>query len=522
VRLATFATPEEVVVFDLFRVPPEVLRPLFGEAGPVLVGHNLKFDLAFLLALGLWEGTGKRLWDTGLTHQVLTASSRMPALKDLVPGLDKTLQASDWGGELTEAQVQYAALDAWATLSLYRGQREEARRLGVSRVVALENRALPAVAWMEAVGVPFDPALWEKAAKEADKEADKEAERKKESLLESLPKRVEWDSPAQVLAYLKAEGLPVEDTREETLAAYRDHPIVAALLAYREASKRVSTYGQDWVRKWVKGGRLYPSWKQIGAETGRMACSSPNLQQVPRDPALRRAFRPGPGRVLIKADYSQIELRLAAAIAKDRRMLEAFTKGEDLHRLTASLVLGKPPEAVSKEDRQLAKALNFGLIYGLGAEGLRKHARAGYGLELTPEEAQRFRAAFFRAYPGLRAWHSRIPKGAVEVRTLLGRRRVTERYTEKLNTPVQGSGADGLKAALVLLWEERAKVPARTFPVLAVHDEVVVEAPEEAALGARAWLEEAMRRGMGAVLKEVPVEVEAGVYLDWGITPWGE
>jgi DNA polymerase-1 len=201
-------------------------------------------------------------------------------------------------------------------------------------------------------------------------------------------------------------------------------------------------------------------------------------------------------------------------------MMEAFTKGEDLHRLTASLVLGRSLEAVSKEDRQLAKALNFGLIYGLGAEGLRKHARVGYGLELTPEEAQRFRSAFFKAYPGLKAWHSRTPEGAVEVRTLLGRRRVTERFTEKLNTPVQGSGADGLKAALALLWEERSKAPGNTFPILAVHDEVVVEAPEEAALEAKAWLEEAMRRGMGEVLEGVPVVVEAEVYRDWGVTPW--
>jgi DNA polymerase-1 len=315
-RLASFATEKGAVVFDLLKLPPVVLRPLFGEEGPVLVGHNLRFDLGFLLALGVWEGSGTRLWDTALTHQVITASSRMPALKDLVAGLDKTLQASDWGGELTEDQLRYAAKDAWAVLSLYREQQREARKLDLLPVVILENTALPAVAWMEVEGVPFDTALWEETAREA--------ERERQRRLEALPFGVNWDSSAQVLRYLRAEGLPIEDTREETLAAYQDRPLVAQLLAFREASRRVSAFGRDWL-KWVKGGRVYPSWKQIGAETGRMACARPNLQQVPRDPALRQAFRPGPGRVLVKADYSQIELRLAAAIAKDRRMMEAFT-----------------------------------------------------------------------------------------------------------------------------------------------------------------------------------------------------
>ncbi|WP_295432985.1 bifunctional 3'-5' exonuclease/DNA polymerase [Thermus sp.] len=513
IRLLTLATEEGAITFDLFRVPQalEALKPLLASPrGPVLVGHNLKFDLGFLLKAGL-EVEGGRLWDTGLVHQVLNAEARMPSLKELVPELDKTLQTSDWAGPLSQEQLAYAALDALVLHGLYQEQHKKVNQRSLGKVVAIEHRALPAIAWMELSGAPFDPALWE--------EAVAEGEGSLRSIQEALPKGVNWNSPQQVLRYLRELGLNLPNTTEETLAQHQDHPLVAALLRYREAAKRLSTYGEKWA-EYVHPttGRIHPSWQQVGAETGRMACRKPNLQNIPRDQALRRAFRAPQGRVLVKADFSQIELRIAAAIAREERMLRAFEEGQDLHTLTASLVLGKDPKEVTKEDRQLAKALNFGLLYGLGAEGLRKYALAGYGLRLGLEEAQRLREAFFRTYPALRRWHLSQPEGEVEVRTLTGRRRVTDRFTEKLNTPVQGTGADGLKLALALLWERRHQV-RDTFPVLAVHDEVVVEAPEGAAHAAQDWLVQAMREGMAEVVGEVPIEVEVGVYRDWGVTP---
>lgn len=512
VRLLSLATPQgEVFLLDVYSVPLATLEALFGEEGPILVGHNLKFDLDFLLAGGLWRGSGRRLFDTGLAHQVLHAAPRMPGLGELAPWLDKSLQRSDWRGFLSKEQIAYAARDALAPLHLYPRYMADLHGAGLLRVMDLELRALPAIAWMEVSGVPFDPALWEEAAAEA--------EREREELLNRLPFGLNWNSQPQVLRYLRAEGLDLPDTREETLAQHRHHPLVELLLQYRGVSKRLSTYGRDWTGfLHPRTGRLHPSWQQIGAETGRMACRKPNLQQVPREPALRRSFRPREGRVLIKADFSQIELRIAAQVAGERRMLQAFREGLDLHALTAAKVLGKPLEAITKADRQLAKALNFGLLYGLGAEGLRKYALTAYGVSLTIEEAQRLRAAFFRAYPGLKRWHLSQTEGEVEVRTLAGRRRTTARYTEKLNTPVQGTGADGLKLALAFLWERRQEV-RDTFPIVVVHDEIVVEAPEEGAQAALGWLVRAMREGMEMVLPEVPVEVEGGVYLDWGVSP---
>lgn len=511
VRLLSLAAPEgETYLIDLFRVDPRALLPLFGAEGPVLVGHNLRFDLAFLARLGLELPSGHRLHDTALTHQVIHHQARMPALSDLVPGLDKTHQTSDWSGPLTEAQLAYAAEDARVLLPLYDQQQAEVQQSGLSRVLEIEHRALPAIAWMGLMGVPFDPKRWLEVAK-AEEARAKEA-------LQKLDWRTNWDSPKQVLEALRRAGIELSDTREETLSRYRTHPTVAALLAYREHKKRLSTYGGSWLEYLhPTTGRIHPSWRQIGAASGRMACSSPNLQQVPREAAYRACFRAPEGRVLLKADYSQIELRLAAQIAGEKRMIEAFQRGEDLHTLTARLVTGKAEP--SREDRQLAKALNFGLLYGMGAEGLRVYARTNYGLELSPQEAEALREAFFRAYPGLRAWHRRQPEGETEARTLSGRRRVTDRYTEKLNTPVQGSGADGLKLAMTLLYESRREAPG-CFPVLAVHDEIVIEAPAEGINAAYSWVTRSMREGMGAFLTKVPVLVEAGVYEDWGVTEW--
>ncbi len=250
------------------------------------MGHNLKFDLLFLLRAGVWREAALGSGTQGLAHQVLHFQARMPALKDLVHGLDKSLQTSDWSGPLSEEQVLYAAVDAFVPTLLYPGQRERAKALGLGRVLEVEHRALPAVAWMELMGVPFDQILWEEAAREA--------EGKVKKLLTELPSGVNWNSQAQTLGYLRAEGLDLPDTREATLSGHRDHPLVAKLLQYRQAAKRASTYGKEWTEYLNPAtSRIHPSWQQIGTETGRMACRKPNLQQVPQGPRPEEGV-PGP------------------------------------------------------------------------------------------------------------------------------------------------------------------------------------------------------------------------------------
>jgi DNA polymerase-1 len=282
------------------------------------------------------------------------------------------------------------------------------------------------------------------------------------------------------------------------------------------ARRRVTAFGGKWLEHVAPDGRVYPKWLQLGASSGRMACSEPNMQQLPRGDHRRCVVAP-PGRLLVKADYSQIELRIAAKLTGDEALLDAYRRGEDLHALTARTVLGAAE--VTREHRQLAKALNFGLVFGMGARAFQSYARTNYGVGLSEDQAKQYRGAFFRAYPGLARWHrgvGRTGDRAIDTRTLTGRRRQgVVRYSDKLNTPVQGTGADGLKLALALLWERRSACPG-AFPVLAVHDEVVVERDAAQADAVTAWLRTAMLDAMAPLVEPVPVAVEVRAGPTWG------
>jgi DNA polymerase-1 len=250
-----------------------------------------------------------------------------------------------------------------------------------------------------------------------------------------------------------------------------------------------------------------------------MACGSPNLQQIPRDPAYRACIRPATGRVLVKADFSQVELRIAAQITGDKALRVAYQEGADVHVRTAAAVLGVAPDAVTKEQRQIAKVLNFGLVYGMGAARLRENAAQKFGVQLTEHEAADFRARFFRAYPGLKRWHQTRPDSAIDTRTLAGRRRLAvSAFTEKLNSPVQGTGADLLKLTLAYLWEDRQAQPS-AVPANVVHDEIVLECDANAAPGVAAWLVAHMERAGRVVLRDVPIVADVEVMVDWSGAP---
>jgi DNA polymerase-1 len=528
-RLVQLAAPERTVVVDCFRVDPRALAPVFQQARR-FAGHHLAFDFRFLQAAGLPVPNGDRLLDTMLAAQLLGAGTPAGRLNQCGLGavvqrtlgieLDKSQQKADWTGELSAEQLAYAARDAGVLLPLAAHLEAEITVAGLERVASLEMRAVPAVAWLEQAGAPFDAEDWRVLSDQAvTTQVRLEYEMTQLTGLAGLfgDSTINWGSPAQVRELLKARGHTVASTDETTLQALIDRdPLVSLLLEHREATRKASVYGIEFLQH-VSGatGRIHPGYLQLGAATGRMSCAKPNLQQVPRDPPYRACFRPGPGRVLVKADYSQIELRIAAVIAQEPRMLHAYQQGEDLHVVTAASVLGRANGVVTPEDRQAAKALNFGLIYGMGADTLREHAASGYGVHLTPQQAAQFRERFFGTYPGLRRWHRNQRDGAVDTRTLAGRRRIgVGRFTEKLNTPVQGSGADGLKAALALLWETRHACPS-AVPVLCVHDEIVLECDEAEAERARDWLVACMEQGMQSVLTQVPVVVEAKVIRDW-------
>jgi DNA polymerase-1 len=472
VRLMCLSLHAITYVVDCFALDPS---PLWGAlSGRELAIHNAAFDLAFLSRLGFTPGVAH---DTLLMAKLLAAgtpdfnrcSLKECARREFNLDLDKRHQRDDWSGALTADMLTYAAADALTHRRLYEELLPRVREAGLLNVLKVEERALPAFVWLRLAGVFFDRPSWQALDDGARHEADDltrrlDAVAPERSGFPDKERAWSWASPRQVREALKLLGHDLDSTGDETLARI-DHPLAALLREYRAATKRASTYGTDWIQHVAADGRIYASWNQLGSVAGRTSCSGPNLQQVPRDRRYRRCFAAPDGRVLVKADYSQLQLRIAAKVANEERMLAAYRAGDDLHTLTARRLTGK--EDVTKDDRQLAKAVNFGLLFGLGARGLRGYAKSNYGLDLTEAQAAQYRQAFFAAYPGLQRWHRRAGNSsAPECRTLGGRRRLLNDktpYTQRLNTPVQGTEADGAKLALALLWERRAECPG-AFP----------------------------------------------------------
>jgi DNA polymerase-1 len=507
---------------DCFAVDPTPLWVALADKDLVL--HNAAFDISFLARLGFMPT--KAVNDTMLLAQLLSAgtteSNTLAACckRYLNKVIDKDAQRSDWSGTLTEGQLAYAANDVAVLRPLQRILAAKIQEAGLTDVARTEQRCLPALVWMGGKGVGFDVAACQSLALEA--EINVERIRKElDSAAPSIPELFDgcsswnWNSPQQVKRAMALVGFNLESTADEVLATV-GHPLADLLRQYRAAAKLATSYGRSLLENLSPDGRVYSSWRQIGAASGRMSCSDPNLQQFPRG-SYRRCIVAPPGRVLVKGDYSQIELRIAAKVSGDKALLDAYQRGEDLHTHTARAVLGV--ETVTTDLRQLAKALNFGLLYGMGARGFQQYAKSQYGLNLSESDARRYRNGFFKSYPGLAAWHSKVRAGrATETRTLTGRRRLLDQKTpdtHRLNTPVQGTGADGLKLSLALLWERRDKYPS-AFPVLAVHDEIVVEADAQQADAVGAWLEEAMVEAMAPMLIPIPVEVDVKIARTWG------
>jgi DNA polymerase-1 len=487
-----------------------------------VIGHNLRFDAAWLL-----EKLSVRLpkpfctWSASkvLSNGDVTSRNDLGTALERFLGVraDKAQQTSDWGGMmLTDDQLRYAADDVRHLHALRDKLEAELQSASLWKTFRLEMALLPAVIDMQAAGMPVDVGKLERVIETAtDRRKGHEAKLKKH-----LGPWINFDSPDQIKDAFESIGVTLENTNEETLKA-QEHPAAAVLLDYR-AEEMVRRQAEALREALSASGRIHAEFKPLGTETGRFSSSNPNLQNVGRGP-LRGCFCPAdPEHVLIVADYSQLELRASAWFSKDAAMLEAFKQGKDLHALTAAAVLGKQVESVTKADRQLAKAVNFGLLYGQSADGLCRYARTGYGIELSPEAATSLRRKFFAHYRGLAAWHKAAWEKASQThegRTIIGRRRLLDkaasdwdRFQAQINYVVQGSCADGMKYALVLL---AAQLPAEARLIATVHDEVVVESPRALADQALSVTQSAMKKAFAALFKGLPVEVEAKACASW-------
>jgi len=536
IRLLQMAAGSDCFVFDLDKVDPwPLVQPILESPDVVKAFHHAKFDVKHLMH---HRGVAPRnLFCTMLASKLLAKGRRGvhhsladAAKRFLHKVIDKEPQRSDWSGALSETQVQYAGHDAELALRLYQRMDARLREEKMHRVSQLEFRTVIPTAAMELRGVYVDQERLTALERSLREQCDALAAAVHEELElgDALPgvTVLNLNAPDQVRQALHDKGIHVRDTTDAQLRPLAEqYAFIDDFLKYRHLSKVVGVTVRA-LRDHVlpETGRVHSTYHQISSASGRFACSDPNIQQVPRDREVRACVRPAPGYAYIIADYSQVELRVAASLSKDPIMLKAYSEGADLHRVTAALTKGKAVEDVTSTERQAAKAINFGLIYAMGPRGLQQSALSSYGVEMTFDDAVRFRERFFQIYKGIYAWQRRMERLGHQrryVRTAAGRIRAYEdqeiRLPELLNTPVQGSAAEGLKSAMCIFWQKAKEQKLDAQIVAVIHDEIIVEVACGQEQAAKELLERAMVEGIQWLAPDVPFVAEAVIAESWAV-----
>jgi len=522
----------------------DALRPLFADAGKRKLGQHGKYDIHVLRRHGI--DVAGYADDTMLESFVLNATASrhdMDSLAQRYLGY-QTIKFAEVAGkgakQITFNQValddatRYAAEDADITLRLHRVLAPKlAAEPSLERVYRdIEMPLVPVLARIEGNGVLIDAT--ELRRQSADLGKRMLAAQQQATALAG--RSFNLDSPKQVCALLFEElklpalvktpgGAP--SANEEALEAIADlHALPKVILEYRGLAKLRSTYTDKLPEMVNPGtGRVHTSYHQAGAATGRLASSDPNLQNIPirteDGRRIRKAFVAPPGRRIVACDYSQIELRIMAHLSQDPALLRAFASGADIHRATAAEVFGKAIEEVGGNERRAAKAINFGLMYGMSAFGLAKQ------LGIARGEAQDYIALYFSRYPGVRDFMESTRQQARErgyVETVFGRRLYLDNIHARnqglragaeraaINAPMQGTAADIIKRAMIDIDGWLAGHRGRALMVLQVHDELVFEVDEGFV---DELLAQASARMAAAASLRVPLVVDSGVGLDW-------
>ena len=516
------------------------LRQLLAAPRPIKIAHNAKFDAKFIKHnLGADLGG---IFDTLLASQLISAGDieerhglDAVAARYLNESVDKTERLSNWNFELSAAQLEYAARDAAILLPLREKLIERLRSDSLVKCAQLEFECVMTVADIELAGFFMHKDRWlaqlaiveKRRAELADELQEVLAEESLQGSLFGGPQRAEinLDSHQQLTQALERLGIPVPDSTRnwklQPLAA--EYPVVAKLLEYRTVQKALTSYGQNMIELINPvTSRVHADFRQIGAPTGRFSCTNPNIQQVPHAVEYRRCFSGHPqGRRLVIADYSQIELRILAEFSGDRGFIDAFNLGADLHRVTASQVFNLPLDQVTPDQRSFAKRLNFGVVYGIGAQ------RFSIMTGLSVSEAEDVLRKYFGTYRQLDSYLREAANRAVrerQTRTGSGRlvrfrfdeqdrQQVSMTQRNGKNTPIQGTSADILKRALRLLKGELRDTTARIVNI--IHDEIVVEADRDEAEEIAQKVERAMCAAGEEYLKTVPVKVETEIADEW-------
>lgn len=520
------------------------LKPVLEDEKSEKAAHNAEYDLTMLRRYGI--DVAGPLFDTMIAQWLIDPGSRGLGLKNVAwqrLGVEMT-PISDLIGtgknQTTMDRVaipvaaRYAAADTdmtWRLVPILRQELDELKLTSLFR--DLEMPLAPVLVDMQMAGILLDvPYL---------QQMSKDLRRRLLEIEQEIYKSVGYvfniNSTQQLSDVLFGSlGLPTAGLKKTQSGHYSTaagvledfrglHPVIDLILEQRQISKLVSTY-VDALPALVnpRDGRLHTSFNQAGAETGRLSSNNPNLQNIPVRSELgreiRRAFVAAPGHKLLAADYSQVELRILAHVSQDEAMLAAFRAGADIHKATAATIYHVPLEQVTPEQRSIAKMVNFATSYGVSAFGLASRT------SLNRSEAQAFLDAYFQTYPGIRRYVDETIAKAREqgyVETLLGRRRyfpilknrsgspADRQQAERaaINHPIQGTAADIIKMAMVRLHAALRERGLRSRMLLQVHDELVLEAPDEELDAAAALVREVME-GAYTLDAGLTVDVEAG------------
>lgn len=525
----------------------ELFRKIFTNPNCLKIAQNISYDMHILQKYGI--NVCQPFYDTMLAHYILDSDSKhnmdflsqkylsyIPVSIESLIGKKGKKQLSMRHVE-THKLVEYACEDADVTLQLYHKFEEQFNlpELHAPKYI-LENIELPLVPVlndMESTGIKIDISFLQAYSAELAAESSV----LEQTIYELAGEQFNISSPKQ-LGVILFEKLGIASGKKTPTGQYStdeevmqqllgSHPIVEKLLDYRELIKLRSTY-VDALPMLVNSrtGRVHTTYNQAVTSTGRLSSQNPNLQNIPirtlRGKEIRKAFIAEKGCKLMAADYSQIELRIMAALSQDSNMIAAFAKHADIHTETAAKVFGIPPDQVNAEMRRKAKTINFGIIYGITPFGLAQR------LTIKKSEAQAIIDAYFEQFPGIKKYMlSSIEKTRISgyAETMLGRRRYLKDihsanatirgFAERnaINAPIQGSAADMIKLAMINLHKTLIKNNLKSKIILQVHDELLLEIPETEIEIVKQIAEKTMVEAMP--LPNVPVEVSVGIANNW-------
>lgn len=524
----------------------DALRPVLEDRNIQKIGHNMKYDAEILKLNGV--NLAPLSFDTMLASYLLNSTSRQHSLDALAFtefGYEmmpiEALIGPKGKNQLSMEEVPveklgwYSAEDADFTWRLYERLQPKLEKIDDTGLFRdIEMPTVGVLVDMELTGIMIDTEFLSEMSKRV--HADLKKVEKKIYTLAGNEFNI--NSPIQLKEVLfeklniSTQGLGKTKTGVSTAADQLEklkdaHPIIPLISQQREYSKLLSTYIDalpELVNK--KTGRIHTDYNQAVAATGRLSSNNPNLQNIPirtdLGAEIRKAFVASRGMRLISADYSQIELRIIASMAKDEAMMESFRKGEDIHARTAANINGVPLDQVTHQMRRAAKAVNFGIIYGLGYVGLSQSEG------ISRDEARAFIEKYFMIHKNIKAWIDNTKKLAHEkgfVETLFGRRRyfpeinssngmlVASAERQAINAPIQGTAADLMKLAMIHVHAGLSQVSAKAKILLQVHDELVIEVPTDDVEAVSAYVKKTME---GVYALNVPIEVGVGVGKNWG------